>query len=203
MIKVQGKLPREIYVACSGGVDSMAVVDFLRNNHDITLVYFNHGTEHGEKAFKFVTTYSSDNNLPFMYGSLGAGAADGKPKNDSWEEHWRKERYKFFHTINAPIITAHHLNDCVETWVWSSMHGESKIIPYANKNVIRPFRLTRKRELQLWANLKNVPHIEDDSNSNICYTRNYIRHEMMPHVLRVNPGIHKNVAKKVKKDVNV
>ena len=198
MIKIQSKLPREVYVACSGGVDSMAVVDFLRNNHDVTLVYFNHGTEHGEKAFKFVATYASENNLPFMYGTLGNGAAEGKPKDDSWEEHWRKERYKFFHTINAPIVTAHHLDDCVETWVWSSMHGTGKIIPYANKNVIRPFRMTRKRDFQMWADLKNVPHIEDDSNADTCYTRNYIRHEMMPHVLRVNPGIHKTISKKVK-----
>jgi len=198
MIKLQGKLPREVYVACSGGVDSMAVVDFLRNNHDVTLVYFNHGTTHGEKAFEFVATYATDNNIPFVYGSLGSGAAEGKPKDDSWEEHWRNERYKFFHTINAPIVTAHHLDDCVETWVWSSMHGTGKIIPYSNKNVIRPFRTTRKRDFQLWADLKNVPHVEDDSNKDVCYTRNYIRHEMMPHVLRVNPGIHKTILKKVR-----
>ena len=203
MIKLQGKLPREVYVACSGGVDSMAVVDFLKNNHDVTLVHFNHGTTHGEKAFKFVATYASENNLPFVYGSLGTGAAESKPKDDSWEEHWRNERYKFFHTINAPIVTAHHLDDCVETWVWSSMHGEGKIIPYRNRNVIRPFRSTRKRDFQMWCDLKNVPHVEDDSNTDTCYTRNYIRHEMMPHVLRVNPGIHKVIAKKVKEDASI
>jgi tRNA(Ile)-lysidine synthase len=200
MIKLQGKLPREVYVACSGGVDSMAVVDFLRNNHDVTICYFHHGTAHGDKAAEFVARYATDNNIPFVYGSLGSGAAEGKPKDDSWEEHWRNERYKFFHTINAPIVTAHHLDDCVETWVWSSMHGTGKIIPYTNKNVIRPFRMTRKRDFQLWADLKNVPHIEDDSNADTCYTRNYIRHKMMPHVLRVNPGIHKTVVKKVKED---
>jgi tRNA(Ile)-lysidine synthase len=200
MIKLQGKLPREVYVACSGGIDSMAVVDFLRNNHDVTLVYFNHGTEHGAKAYRFVAEYATKHDLPFMYGTLGTGAAEGKPKDDSWEEHWRNERYKFFHTINAPIITAHHLDDCVETWVWSSMHGTGKIIPYNNKNVIRPFRMTHKRDFQLWADLKNVPHIEDDSNADPCYTRNYIRHEMMPHVLRINPGIYKTIAKKVRDD---
>ena len=198
MLKLQGKLPREVYVACSGGVDSMAVVDFLRNNHDITLVYFNHGTEHGEQAHRFVAEYATKHDLPLVYGTLGKGAAEAKPKDDSWEEHWRNERYKFFHTINAPIVTGHHLDDCVETWVWSSMHGTGKIIPYRNKNVIRPFRMTRKRDFQMWCDLKNVPYIEDDSNTDVCYTRNYIRHEMMPHVLRVNPGIHKTIAKKVK-----
>jgi len=198
MIKLQTKLPREIYVACSGGVDSMAVVDFLCNNHDVTIAFFDHGTETSHYAQAFVAKYCTQNNLPLVYGTLGIGAAEGKPKDDSWEEHWRNERYKFFHTINAPIVTAHHLDDCVETWVWSSMHGTGKIIPYRNKNVIRPFRMTRKRDFQMWCDLKNVPHIEDDTNADTCYTRNYIRHEMMPHVLRVNPGIHKTILKKVR-----
>jgi tRNA(Ile)-lysidine synthase len=197
MIKLQGKLPREVYVACSGGVDSMAVVDFLRNNHDVTVCYFDHGTAHSIRARDFVSKYCTENNLPIIIGTIGY--AQKKP-GQSIEEFWRKERYKFLHGINAEVITAHHLDDCVETWVWSSMHGTGKIIPYRNKNVIRPFRLTRKRDFELWTDLKNVSHIEDDSNVDTCYTRNYIRHEMMPHVLRVNPGIHKTIAKKVRDD---
>jgi len=98
------------------------------------------------------------------------------------------------------VVTCHHLDDCVETWVWSSMHGTGKIIPYRRNGVIRPFRTTRKRQLELWAAMHNVPYLEDDSNADVCYTRNYIRHEMMPHVLRVNPGIHKTIAKKVRDD---
>jgi tRNA(Ile)-lysidine synthase len=79
------------------------------------------------------------------------------------------------------------------------MHGTGKIIPYSrNDRVYRPFRLNRKRDLELWASLNNVPHLEDDSNADLCYTRNYIRHTMMPNVLKVNPGIHKVIAKKVK-----
>jgi tRNA(Ile)-lysidine synthase len=80
------------------------------------------------------------------------------------------------------------------------MHGTPKIIPYSRQNVVRPFRATRKRDFELWANLNNIEHIEDDSNRDTCYTRNYIRHEMMPHVLRVNPGIHKLIAKRVRNE---
>ena len=196
MIKIQGKIPREAYIACSGGVDSMAVVDFLKRNHEVTIVFYNHGTPDSEVAHEFISWYCHKNKIPLMLGVLNKE----KPKEQSQEEFWRNERYKFFHSIEAPIITAHHLDDCVETWIWSSMHGEGKIIPYNNKNVIRPFRGTRKRDFQLWTNLKNVDYVEDDSNTDTCYTRNYIRHEMMPHVLRVNPGIHKVIAKKVKED---
>jgi len=196
MIKLQGRLSREVFVACSGGVDSMAIVDFLKRNHDVTLCYFDHGTDHSEKAFRFVSQYATDNSLGFLYGKVPP--QNVKPSKESWEEYWRIKRYEFLHSLNAEVVTAHHLDDCVETWVWSSMHGTGKIIPYSNKNVIRPFRMTRKRDFQMWADLKNVPHVEDDSNADTCYTRNYIRHEMMPHVLRVNPGIHKTILKKVR-----
>lgn len=194
MIKLQGTIPREVVVAVSGGADSMAVLDFLRNNHDVSVAFFDHGTDVSRIAEKFVFEYCRKNNLPLLAGRNFQ--VDKKP-TESWEEYWRIKRYEYFHTINGTVITAHHLDDCVETWVWSSMHGTGKIIPYENKNVIRPFRLTKKRDLEMWCNLKNVPFIQDETNYDTKYMRNYIRHEMMPHVLRVNPGIHKTIKKKV------
>jgi tRNA(Ile)-lysidine synthetase-like protein len=196
MIKIQGKIPREVTVACSGGVDSMAVVDFLRRSHDVTAFYFNHGTEHGFDAKDFLEKQYTGTNVQLVTRTLQDKEV---PKDTSQEEHWRNERYKWFHHLGlqSQVITCHHLDDCVETWVWSSMHGASNTIPYRNISVIRPFRLTRKREFITWCHLHDVPYIEDDSNKDLRYTRNYIRHEMMPHVLRVNPGIHKMLKKKM------
>ena len=124
------------------------------------------------------------------------------PANTSKEEWWREQRYLFLDKFKLPVITCHHLDDCVETWVWSSLNGTGKWIPYRRNQVVRPFRLTRKRDLELWARLNGIEWIEDDSNADTSYTRNYIRHEMMPHILKVNPGIHKVIAKKVKEDYN-
>jgi tRNA(Ile)-lysidine synthase TilS/MesJ len=50
MIKLLVPLPKKLTIACSGGVDSMAVVDFLKRKHDVTIAYFNHGTKHGSIA---------------------------------------------------------------------------------------------------------------------------------------------------------
>ena len=200
MIKIQGKIPRQVMIAVSGGVDSMAALDFLRRNHEVEVYYFNHGTEYGERAEDLVRRYIMKYDLPFQIRGIAQGT---KPKRMSKEEWWRDERYKWmdlFSQHHLPVITCHHLDDCVETWVWSSMHGTGKIIPYRRNGVIRPFRQTRKRDFELWAAMHNVPYLEDDSNADTCYTRNYIRHEMMPHVLKVNPGIHKTIAKKVKDD---
>jgi tRNA(Ile)-lysidine synthase len=178
--------------------DSMAALDFLNRNHRVNVLHFDHGTEHGRKARDFMERYCTEKQIPLTIGE----AKGTVPPGPSREEWWREQRYAFFEKFfTVPVITCHHLDDCVETWVWSSMHGTGKWVPYRRKHVIRPFRLTRKRDFELWCNLNNVPWIEDDSNENIHYTRNYIRHEMMPHVLRVNPGIHKTINKKVKEEI--
>ena len=200
MIKLQGKLPRKFMIAVSGGVDSMAALDFLRRNHEVEVFHFNHGTEHSKDAETCVRKYVQKYDLPFQIRGL---SKVHKPKNKSQEEYWRQERYKWidmFAQSHLPVLTCHHLDDCVEIWVWSSMHGTSKIIPYNRGNVLRPFRQTRKRDFELWANLNNVEYVEDVSNIDTTYIRNYIRHQMMPHVLKVNPGIYKTISKKVKAD---
>jgi len=197
MIKLQGKLPKKISLAVSGGIDSMVALDFLKKKHIVTVLYYNHGTEHGRQAEDFVTNYCRENKLNFITDRTKGTVPPGRSR-ECW---WREKRYAFFDKFNDfPLITAHHLDDCVETWIFSSLNGTGKIVPYRRKHVIRPFRLTRKRDLELWANLKQVPYIEDDSNAELCYNRNYIRHKMMPHVLQVNPGIHKVILKKVKEE---
>ena len=199
MIKLQGKLPRQVYLACSGGVDSMVALDFLRRNHDVKVLHFNHGTGHGAEAEKFITQYCRKNDIAYTVERVRE--KETIPPGASKEAWWREKRYAFFDKYHvAPVITAHHLDDCVETWVWSSMHGTPKIVPYRRNYVVRPFRLSRKRDFELWANLKGVPYIEDVSNENIHSTRNFIRHELMQGVLKVNPGIHKTIKKKVLDD---
>lgn len=197
MIKVQGNLSRSLFLACSGGIDSMAALDFLSHNHTINIAFFDHNTPTSKQALEFVSKQCKDYKCGFTYGKI---TRERKPR-ESQEEYWRNERYKFFNTLPGQVVTGHHLDDCVETWVWSSMHGTGKIIPHINKNVIRPFRLNKKKDLKLWCELKSVPFLEDTTNKDITFTRNYIRHKLMPHALTVNPGLHKVIKKKVISDV--
>jgi tRNA(Ile)-lysidine synthase len=207
LIQIQGKLHRDIYIACSGGVDSMAVVDFLRRNHNCTLLFFDHGTETSRDARSFLEDYVATKNSEFQplpnatTLSIRIGEiSNTKSKADSWEEYWRKERYRYFNSFNNDIVTCHHLDDCVETWIWSSMHGEGKIIPYQNQNVFRPFRLNRKKEFVNWCRSHSVPWIEDTTNEDTKFMRNYIRKELVNKCLVVNPGLHKVIRKKVMAD---
>ena len=190
MIKLLVPLPKTITVAFSGGVDSVAVVDFLSKKHDVTCAFYHHGTENSERAMKFVAEFCTERRLPLLLGWLNKE----KPKEKSYEEFWRDERYNFLSTLGA-VVTAHHLDDCVETYIWSSLHGKPKVVNLVRGNVIRPFLTTRKNEFVDWCNRKNLTWCEDTSNEDVNYTRNYIRKNLMPHALHVNPGLYKTVKK--------
>ena len=198
MLTLQGKIPRSITVACSGGVDSMAVVDFLKRNHTVTLLFVDHCTEASELAKAFLRIYAwSHANITLKVVNISNSEV---PKGTSQEEHWRNERYAIFHDHHEAVVTCHHLADCAETWVWSSMHGKGKIIPYRNHNVIRPFRLVRKQQFIDWCKKHTVAWSEDSSNADTKYMRNFIRHEVMEKMLVINPGLHTVIKKKVEQD---
>ena len=197
MIKLLGKIPNNISVAVSGGVDSMFALDFLNNGRrSIRVLHFNHNTEHSSEAEQFVRRYCENHSLPCTVGRL----VGPKGANTSWEEYWRIQRYSFFEQHNdRPIVTAHHLNDAIEWWIFSSLHGESKLIPRNNEkyNVIRPFLLTPKNKIVAWAENKSVPFLQDPSNFSRKHMRNVIRHDIVPTASLVNPGLEKTISKRL------
>lgn len=193
MIKLLGQLPDKPVIALSGGVDSMAVADFVSRSRSVECAFFHHGTKASQQAYEFVVPYCTKRGWTIYTGVM----VNDRASDVSPEEHWRKERYEFLDRLKRDVITAHHLDDCVETYLWSMMHGTAKMIPYRRNNVIRPFLLTQKIELVAWAHRNNIPWVEDDSNRDLQYTRNYVRHELVPRALKVNPGLHKVVARKV------
>ena len=202
MLKLLFSLPNEIVVALSGGVDSVAITDFLSQKHKVTCAFFHHGTENSERALEFVAKFCTERNLPLMIGLI----KNSKPKELSTEEHWRNERYAFLDSFGdglGPIITGHHLDDCVETYLWSSLHGQPKVIPSKRNNVVRPFLTTNKQEFTNWCERKSIDWCHDSSNDDTKYMRNYVRTQLMPHALHINPGLHTVVKKIVEKQQNV
>lgn len=192
MIKLLCTVPRKVTIAFSGGVDSVAAVDFLKRNHNVECAFFHHHTENSERAYQFVQYFCDDVDIKLHVGYL----TSVKPAKKSLEEHWRDERYKFLRKFDT-VVTAHHLNDCVETYLWSAMHGEPKVIPSTRNNVIRPFLLTSKSELISWCERKGLNWCEDTSNDDDKYMRNYIRKHLVPHAYHVNPGIEKVVKRMI------
>jgi len=197
MIKLLGKIPNQFYLAVSGGIDSMVALDFFLNGrYKPTVLYFDHGTEFGAEGVKFVREKCRAIGLPLIVNKIGR---DRNP-NESMEEYWRTERYQFFNSLDGEIITAHHLDDATEWWLFTCLHGEGKIIPYRNGNVIRPFLLTDKKEIKAWAEKKDVKYINDPANADEKYMRSIIRHKLLPQALRVNPGLRTVIRKKIEKE---
>jgi len=185
LIKLACPIPREVVLACSGGKDSIAALNFLLNGkRKVTLAYFNHETIHGHQAEAFLTRLATHLGLDIITGSYRHQKPGKKPS----EMDWRKQRYDFFRTLNQKIITAHHLNDVAEWWLFTSIRGNSKLIPVERKDpdIIRPFIKTTQDEFHRITKPENW--VEDPSNTDWNYSRNRIRHEMMPSVLKVNPG---------------
>jgi len=197
MIRILGKIPNDIVVACSGGPDSMAVVNFLRKGRkNVTVAYFNHGTSHGVEAEKFISNFCNDEDIPFMIGSIFAPKTTAK----SWEEHWRDERYRWLNCITCDVITGHHLDDCMEWYLFTSLHGNARVIPYRRNNVIRPFLTTPKSTLVDWCDRNSVKYLIDPSNKDERFMRAIIRNKIVPQCLRVNLGLRTVIKKKVISD---
>ena len=194
MIHILGKIPRDITIACSGGPDSMAIVDFLlKGKKSVTVAYFDHGTDHGRSAKKFIADYCDQINIPTIFGTIFAPKTGDK----SWEEHWRDERYRWMNCISGEVITGHHLDDCVEWHIFTSLHGNARLIPYRRDNVIRPFLTTPKSVFAGWCDRNNVEYLTDPSNRDERFMRSIIRQKIVPQCLRVNPGLRAVIKKKI------
>lgn len=201
MIHLLGRLPIEnFYVAVSGGMDSMTLMHFLlKGKRKFTALYFDHGTDHGREARDFVREETAKLGVCLEEGRIDLHDLD---LSKSKEENWRYQRYNFLHRYSdkGPILMAHHLNDAVETYVMSSLKGRPALIPYRNEeyNVIRPFLCTPRIKIKEWAENNGVKWIEDPSNEDIRYDRNYVRLRMMPMIYHLSPGISTIVEKKIR-----
>lgn len=175
----------------------MVVVDFLLRfpKNQFMLLHFNHGTEHGKDAEEFVRKFADEKKLELRVGQT----TRPKKPEESQEQYWRHQRYEFFDQFEMPIITAHHLNDCVETWLFTSMRGLPRLIPHIRGNYVRPFLAVPKKKINEWQKRNDVQFVQDPSNMENEHARNIIRNELMPIALKVNPGLEKTIKNKLLK----
>ena len=116
------------------------------------------------------------------------------------EEQNVKGQHAFItrHSLFTIIATAHHLDDNVETVLMnlfkgtgiSGLHG---ILPKAGK-VVRPLLFATREEILAYANEQQFTWVEDSSNAETKYTRNYIRHEIIPAIIKAFPNVKENMA---------
>lgn len=197
MFKLTHSLPERYWVACSGGVDSMAALHFLSRPSSrkrlCGVAHINHGTgEYADKAQKFVEDYCQDNKIFFLTATVTSAPLSG----DSPEDFWRTARYSVLKSVpnEWPVVLGHNFDDCVEEYLMCTLvRGYTGTIAYQYKNCVRPFRLWKRKDIEGYVERNNIPYIEDPSNADTRFKRNFIRHEIAPKALELNPGLYKIV----------
>ncbi len=189
-----------LLLAVSGGVDSMVMAWLFREagiEHSIAHCNFSLRGEESDGDEKFVEAYARKNNLPFSsmrFDTLGHAAT----KKISVQMAARDLRYEWFSSVVShegfdAVAVAHNLNDNVETFLINLMRGTGLTgltgIDQHRDRIIRPLLFASRAEIIAFATEKMIKYREDSSNKEVKYTRNRIRHMVIPEMEKVNPGV--------------
>ena len=203
--QLQAQSQQKTYLlAVSGGVDSMVLATLFQLSglrfHVAHLNYHLRGDD-SDRDQQLVSDFCAQHQIPFYLYEVSE--KDQKPQNSV--QNWARElRYRFFRNIQKQenleyLVTAHHLNDQLETFMInlskaSGIKGLSGI-PINENNIIRPLLTISKDEIYKFAKENQVEYREDVSNQKTDYLRNKIRHNVVPELEKINDNFLQNFAK--------
>jgi len=176
--------PGKYIVAVSGGVDSMVLLDVLRQQPGLELIvaHFDHGIRPDSKQDRqFVEQTAQKYDLAYVTDQARLGA-------DASELEARDARYAFLRASKAEYhaqatITAHHQDDVLETMVINLIRGTGRLglsSLRSNDELLRPLTQTSKAAIMQYADGHGIAWREDSTNMSDAYLRNYLRHHSMP-----------------------
>jgi tRNA(Ile)-lysidine synthase len=211
-----------VAVAVSGGADSSALLLLVHAANampknalgiGLSAVHINHTLrgEESEADQRFVEELCQRLEIP-LHLHRADTQAYGAEHKQTIEEAARNQRYAFFAELFAEgkvnkILTAHTLDDQAETVLMKLLRGAwleglSAIapvlelgVPLENSGkVLRPLLGTRREDLRAYLRERNQPWREDSSNSDEAFTRNRIRHTVLPVLREENPSVDQTLA---------
>jgi len=194
-----------VLVALSGGIDSVSLLHVLLQLREIyrlrvCAAHLNHmlrATADRDEAF--VSDLCAKLKVELCVERIDVAKFCEENKLGI-EEGARKLRYQFLDNAKRKlqcdvIALAHNLNDLVETMLHRIVRGTGPLGLVAMKprfqDKIRPFIYIERSEIEEYAKRKNLSFVEDETNYDVRYTRNYIRHVVIPALRRINPSIEK------------
>ena len=202
-----------VAVALSGGKDSMCLLNLLLENAQklgitVKAVNIDHSIRkiESENDSKFVKTYCQSLNVPLFFKKVDA-INYSKQNGYSLEQGARELRYSVFKEaiesgFCTKIATAHHANDNFETVLFNMFRGSGVQgltgIKAISNGVIRPLINATRNEIDEYVLKNNIPFVEDSTNLNADYTRNYIRLNIVPKILEKFNGAIDSVSRLTK-----
>ncbi|HEX4007128.1 MAG TPA: tRNA lysidine(34) synthetase TilS [Acidobacteriaceae bacterium] len=200
-------------VAVSGGADSVAL---LRALHDaapeiglvLSVAHVHHGIRGADADgdARFVAEVAERLGLVFHLHRVDTPAVSREQKQ-TLEEAARTLRYTWFRALLAEghadaVATAHTLDDQAETVLhrlvrgaWTEgLGGIHPMIACERGAILRPFLVVRRAEIEAWLRALGQPWREDATNADTAFTRNKIRHTLLPQLAEFNPRIAEQLA---------
>lgn len=193
-------------LAVSGGVDSMVLADLFQvSGFDFHVAHINYHLRNEDSNLdqQLVSDFCEKHKIPFHLYEISQ--KDIQPENSI--QNWAREiRYRFFREIQKKenlefLVTAHHLNDQLETFIInlskaSGIRGLSGI-PQNENGIIRPLLDFSKDEIYDFAKKNQIKYREDKSNQKTDYLRNKIRHNIVTELEKVNPDFLTNFSRSI------
>lgn len=190
-----------LLLAVSGGVDSVVLCALCSEaGYDFVIAHCNFRLrgEESERDEAFVRALGERYGKEVMVKQFDT-AAYAAQRKVSIQVAARELRYEWFGELAADyIVTAHHLDDNVETVLMKFFKGTGVaglrgILPRQGK-VVRPLLFARKEELMTYATQHQLSWVEDSSNTEDKYARNYLRHQVVPLLQGLYPEVITNLS---------
>jgi tRNA(Ile)-lysidine synthetase-like protein len=200
-----------ILVGLSGGADSIALLHFikqmtLKKHFDLYACHVHHGLRTAaDSDAAFAKKTAALIGVPFLLKKVSVKALK-KKESLSMEHAARKARYKALEETARKfkckkIALGHHLDDNVETILLNILRGtKAKGLlgipikrPLNKFEIIRPFLCITKREILDYIKINNLAFIEDETNFDDVYTRNWVRKHLLPLLESKQPKIRRHL----------
>jgi tRNA(Ile)-lysidine synthase len=211
-----GLLPEgsKLVVACSGGVDSVVLTHVLHDlGYELVLAHMNYhlrGADSDEDA-RFVEALAKTLKVACFVES-GNAKATADASGEGLQAAARRLRYAFFERIRTDVgadfvVTAHQRDDLIETYFGHLLRGSHwkgfTAIPRVNGEVVRPLLHVSRQEIETYAAQSNIAFRHDASNDSLHYTRNRIRHELIPLLEDIRPGFTRNTLRQIDQFIEI
>ena len=196
----------KIIIGVSGGSDSSCLLDVLsklapKYNFKLHIAHVNYGLR-GEDSIKdelFVRKLSEKYAIP-----LSVHIPEKSQLKGNLENKLRKIRYDFFEKLRVElefdlIAVAHNQDDQAETVLMRIIRGSGlnglSAMKAKNSNIIRPLLQTNKLDILTYLKENKLKYRTDLSNKNKKFTRNNIRHGLLPYLEKnFNPSVKKTIS---------